>query len=77
MNGKIRTAGRAPAWAAVALTGGDKPKTIVLEEGSKVSVGEQSLRKVAISAFQVKYVTDNSAVAYRLEGLTSEALPAV
>lgn len=95
MNRKIRTAGRAPVWAAVlvcllagaagpaqagllgALTGGDKPKTVVLEEGSdmgaalveaindgnpfaKVSVGEQSLRKVAISAFQVKYITDSS-----------------
>ncbi len=95
MDGKFRTAGRAPAWAAVlvwalagaagpaqagllgALTGGDKPKTIVLEDGSdmgaalvealndgnpfaKVGVGEQSLRKVAISAFQVKYVTDSA-----------------
>lgn len=96
MNGKIRTAGRAPVWAAAglmcllagtagpaqagllgALTGGDKPKTIVLEEGSdmgaalveaindgnpfaKVSIGEQSLRKVAIGGFQVKYITDSS-----------------
>ena len=27
---------------------------------AKVSIGDQTLRKVAISAFQVKYVTDSS-----------------
>lgn len=60
-----------------ALTGGDKGKTIVLEEGgdmsaalvdavndgnpfAKVSIGDQALRKVAISAFQVKFVTDSA-----------------
>jgi hypothetical protein len=70
-------AGPANAGLLGALTGGDKPKTLVLEEGSdmaaalveavndgnpfaKVSIGDQTLRKVAISAFQVKYVTDSS-----------------
>lgn len=101
-----------PAWSGGLfdkITGGDKPKTLVLEDGSdlpaqlvealndgnpfaRVSIAEQKLRRVAISGFQIKFLTNTAqssvrknlgggdsraAVAYRLEGVTPEQMQAL